>query len=68
MGKEDIYAKDGKDEWLLHDNIIQKEIIHLKNQNSYQGFVLYRYDNIWNENEYTNTSKQEINHLKNEIK
>lgn len=67
VGKIDSYAREGKDEWLLQDNIIQKEIIHLKNQAHYQGFVLYRYDNIWNEEEYTSTSKQEINHLKSVI-
>ncbi|MBR3211085.1 MAG: family 10 glycosylhydrolase [Bacilli bacterium] len=68
VGKEDIYAKNGKDEWMKQDNIIQKEIIHLKNQRDYQGFILYRYDNIWNEEEFTKTSKQEINHLKKILK
>ena len=68
VGKMDAYAKDGKDEWVLQDNVIQKEIIHLKNQSHYQGFVLYRYDNIWNEEKYTSNSLQEINHLKSVIR
>ena len=68
VGTVDTYARSGQNEWLENDNIIQKEIIHLKNQKDYQGFVIYRYDNIWEEDYFTKTSKKEIDNMKKVIK
>ena len=64
VGKEDIYAKDGVNEWIYNDNIIMKEIIISRNISKYNGFVLFRYDNIFDTNMYTNNSIKEIENLK----
>ena len=68
VGQLDLYARSGQNEWIENNNMIQKEIIHLKNQENYQGFILYRYDNIWNQDNLTETSKQEIENMKKAIK
>ena len=64
VGREDNYAKEGKDEWIYNDNIIMKEIIISRNIKKYNGFVLFRYDNLFDYNTYTNNSIKEIENLK----
>ncbi len=64
VGKYDEYAKDGSEEWLQNDNIIMREILLSRNTKKYKGFSLFRYDNIFNENIYTNNSVKEIENLK----
>ena len=39
-GKEDVFAGAGKDEWIIHDDLIAREITALR-QIGYQGFALY---------------------------
>ena len=68
VGKEDNYAQLGKNEWLENDNIIMKEIIYSRTVKGYKGFILYRYDNVFNEENYTNTSKNEVNNIKKILK
>jgi len=68
VGKEDFYAKEGKNEWIENNNIIAKEIIHIRNLSHYKGFVLYRYDNLFLEEDFTNNSQIEIQNLKNLVK
>lgn len=68
VGKIDSYAKEGKEEWLANDNIIGKEIIHLRSLKNYQGFILYRYDSIFTESQFTNTSQKELKNLKKILK
>ena len=64
VGQVDTYALNGKEEWLNNNDIIMKEIIYSRNINNYNGFSLYRYDNLFNKDLYQNNSKEEINNLK----
>ena len=68
VGTYDKYAKEGDKEWLINDNIIMREILLARNAKKYKGFSLFRYDNIFNENKYTNNSIKEIENLKKIIK
>ena len=64
----DNYAKEGKDEWVLNDNIIMREVLLSRNLKNYSGFSLFRYDNIFNQELYTNNSINEIENLKKLLK
>ena len=68
VGTIDTYAKDGKDEWINNNNIIMKEIIYSRNITNYKGFSLYRYDNIFDESNFTNTSYSELKSVKRILK
>lgn len=68
IGKEDEYSGSGKEEWKENNNIIMKEIIYSRNINNYNGFSLYRYDNIFNKETYQKTSVKEINNIKSLLK
>lgn len=68
VGAIDTYAKDGKDEWINNNNIIMKEIIYSRNITHYKGFSLYRYDNIFDESNFTNTSYSELKSVKRILK
>ena len=45
-----------------------KEIIYSRTVKGYKGFILYRYDNVFNEEDYTNTSKNEVKNIKKILK
>lgn len=49
VGEEDKYARGGKDEWILADDIIMRQIILSRNKNNYNGFSLFRYDYLLDE-------------------
>ena len=68
VGIEDKYAKDGRDEWILNDNIIMREVLLSRNLKNYKGFSLFRYDNLFETSYYTNNSIGELNNLKKIIK
>lgn len=55
----DKYAGSGKNEWLEEKNIIMKQIILCRNIPNYDGFALYRYEDIIDEN-----SKEELKNVK----
>lgn len=55
----DKYAGDGKNEWIEEKNIIMKQIILCRNISNYDGFALYRYEDIIDEN-----SKEELKNVK----
>ncbi|MBQ2909603.1 MAG: family 10 glycosylhydrolase [Bacilli bacterium] len=63
-GSIDKWAKSGSDEWILNDDIIMREIILSRNLNGYQGFSLFRYDYIFNEENYTEMTVNEIENMK----
>ena len=63
IGKIDSYAKEGREEWIYHDNIIMREVIVSRNKKNYKGFSLFRYDNIFN-NQVNTSSIEEIENLK----
>lgn len=68
VGIEDNYAKEGRDEWILNNNIIMREIILSRNLKNYRGFSLFRYDNLFDVDHYTNNSIKELENLKKIIK
>ena len=68
VGIEDKYAKEGRDEWILNNNIIMREVILSRNLKNYRGFSLFRYDNVFDVEHYTNNSIEELNNLKKIIK
>ncbi len=68
VGREDTYAKAGRNEWLENDNIIMREVLLSRNLKNYKGFFLFRYDNLFKEETYTATSKMELENLKKVIK
>ena len=68
VGIIDDYAKNGKFEWINNDNIIMKEIILSRNLRHYSGFSLYRYDSIFDKENYNSISLKELNNMKKVIK
>ena len=68
VGIEDKYAKDGRDEWILNDNIIMREVLLSRNLKNYKGFSLFRYDNLFDSSYYNDNSIGELNNLKKIIK
>ena len=68
VGVEDKYAKDGRDEWVLNDNIIMREVLLSRNLKNYKGFSLFRYDNLFDSNYYNDNSIGELENLKKIIK
>ena len=60
-GKFDNYAGLGNEEWLNNNNVIMKEIIYSRTLKEYNGFILYRYDSIFD----TNNNNQSILEKKN---
>ena len=68
VGREDDYAKDGRYEWLKNDDIIMREVVLSRNLKNYRGFSLFRYDNIFDRDNYTSNSLSELENLKKIIK
>lgn len=68
VGTEDKYAKEGSSEWLTNDDVIMREIILSRNLKNYKGFALFRYDNLFEVNNYTSTSINEIENMKKILK
>ena len=64
VGSFDKYAKSGSDEWINNSNIIMKEIILARNLKYYKGFSLFRYDYLFDDALYTNTTMLEIENMK----
>lgn len=46
-GKVDLYAGDGRTEWVDNDNIIKKQIIVSRNISNYKGFYIFRYEYLF---------------------
>lgn len=61
--QEDLYAKNGKYEWIENDDIIMRQVLLSRNMQSYAGFALFRYDSIFKE-EVTEVVNSEIKNLK----
>ena len=65
VGLEDTYAGNGKYEWVNNKDIIAEQIIYSKTLNHYQGFTLFRYEYLFNENLFNNNTKEELNNVLN---
>lgn len=68
VGTVDPYAKSGEFEWVGASDIIMREIILSRNLKHYDGFSLFRYDNIFNSELYTKNSFSEIENVKKILK
>ena len=64
VGSVDEYAKSGSYEWLIHGDIIMREIVLSRNLDKYQGFGLFRYDYLFNSDMYNEMTLIEIENLK----
>ena len=64
VGEIDKYAKSGREEWINNNDIIMREILISRNLNKYQGFSLFRYDYVFDDDKYTSISKVEIENMK----
>lgn len=67
IGREDVYAKSGSNEWVEDDNIISRQIEYSRTKSKYDGFSLFRYDYIFNtsENEKINNEVKSLRKLLN---
>ena len=63
-----MFAKEGVNEWIENDNIIMREIIISRNLINYKGFGLFRYDSLFNKDEYTNNTFKELENMKKVLK
>ena len=62
-GKLDFYAKKGKEEWINNYDIIKKQVLHIRENNTNSGFSIFRYDNLFNPNNYTENTVKEVENL-----
>ena len=46
-GKVDLYAGDGRTEWVDNDDIIKNQIIVSRNISNYKGFYTFRYEYLF---------------------
>jgi uncharacterized lipoprotein YddW (UPF0748 family) len=63
-GKEDTYAKKGKEEWLNNNDIMKREVLKIREKKYCEGFSFFRYDNLFNEELMNEISKKERLNLK----
>ncbi len=64
INTEDKYAKSGIHEWMEHDDIIMRQVLLSRNKNHYDGFSIFRYDNLFPNQEVAEVMKNEIKNLK----
>ncbi len=64
VGEMDKYAKSGNYEWMVYEDIIMREIILSRNSINYEGFSLFRYDYLFNEDMYNEMTLNEIENMK----
>ena len=63
VGKTDTESGKGISEW-VNNNVINKQIIFLKNRSEYAGFGLFRYDFLWTKSVINDKTKIELELLK----
>lgn len=64
VGEMDKYAKSGNYEWMIYEDIIMREIVLSRNLKKYEGFSLFRYDYLFNEELYNEMTLSEIENMK----
>ncbi len=65
VGATDTYAMSGRDEWILNDDVIKKEIIMSRNIKNYLGFSLFRYGYLFDDSLKTKTTGKELENVVN---
>lgn len=68
VGVLDNFAKSGEEEWILNDDIIMREILLTRNLKQYDGFSLFRYDYLFNQELETATTMNEVKNMKKVLK
>ena len=68
VGAVDNFARSGKEEWILNDDIIMREILLTRNLKQYEGFSLFRYDYLFNKDLETATTMNEVKNMKKILK
>lgn len=68
VGQEDVFAKEGKFEWINNDNIIMREVFLSRNIKNYGGFSLFRYGYLFDNDLYSTTTVKEIENMNKIIK
>ena len=63
-GTLDTYAKKGEKEWIEESDILKREVLIARNLKNYQGFSLFRYDYLENEEIQAENTMKEIKNLK----
>lgn len=61
-GNYDKYAKSGEYEWINSKDILKKEVLISRNLKQYNGFSIFRYDNLYGNN-INDNQKEEANNL-----
>lgn len=64
VGLLDKMAGSGINEWQLNSDIIKRQLNFSRTLNNYQGFTLFRYDFLFNENLKNNNTDLELQNLK----
>ena len=64
VGSVDSFAMSGKNEWLEENDIIMREVLVARNLEGVYGFSLFRYDYLFNNNYFTDTTMKEVENLK----
>lgn len=64
VGTLDKIAGSGELEWQLNDDIIKRQINYSRTLNNYQGFTLFRYDFLFNDNLKNNNTNLELENIK----
>ena len=62
-GRVDKYAKSGENEWINNSDIIKRQIEEIRKIKKYDGFSLFRYDYLFDNEKYSSTSLDEYNNL-----
>ncbi len=62
-GVEDKYALTGKDEWIDNTDILKRQIVIGRNLSKYKGFIIFRYDYLFNKDKMTSNTKEEVKNL-----
>lgn len=68
VGLLDNYAGSGKNEWIENSNIISREINYASTLSKYNGFTLFRYDYLFNDNIKNDNTDKEIDNMKKAFK
>ena len=62
-GKLDLYAKKGREEWINNYDVIKRQVLHIREKNKDKGFSVFRYDNLFNPDNYTENTVKEVENL-----
>lgn len=62
-GEQDIYAGSAKNEWIDNNDIIKKQIQVIRNLSNYNGFSIFRYDFLSNNERNLNLQKEVENYI-----